>query len=75
MRTEQELRQKIRELEASHQCYGWEPGFLDRERKITARAKIWGILYALDFAEEEILPLEWGEVQERIFEVVPDDPE
>jgi hypothetical protein len=76
MRTEQELRQKIKELEASHQHWGWDIEFLERESKVIARAKIWGILYALGYAEEEMIPLHSGDfINPSVYEIISDDPE
>jgi hypothetical protein len=73
MRTEEELRKKIRKIEESHQCYKWETGMLDREMKIRACNKIWGILYALGYGEEEILRLEGGDLLPEMYEVMPDE--
>ena len=74
VRAEAELRQTIRELEASHQLYGtWEEAgnLLERETKVIARAKIWGILYALGYAQEELIHIGFDdEIPPDVYEVV-----
>jgi predicted transcriptional regulator of viral defense system len=66
MRKDAELITKIHEIEASHSQYEWTPGTLDWERKLAARAKIWGILYAMGYGREQIVPLDGGELPEII---------
>lgn len=74
MRDEAELRQKIRELEASNQRMGtWEEAgnLLERETKVIARAKIWGILYALGYGQEELIHIGFGDnIPPDVYEVV-----
>jgi len=75
MKTEADLRQKIRELEASTAHIDWHEEFLECETKVISRAKIWGILYALGYAQEEITPIGFGELAPIVYEIISDDPE
>jgi hypothetical protein len=76
MRSERELRQKIRELEASTSHITWAEELLERETKVIARAKIWGILYALGHRQEELIRIGFGDdIPPDVYEVISDDPE
>jgi hypothetical protein len=74
MRTEREIRDKVREIENSHTNLSWDAyGDLDREWKIRCRHEIRGLLYALGYNEEEIVPLHSGELDPRFYEI-PQEP-
>ena len=72
MRNEQEIRDKIRELEASHQNFDWTPKLLGREIKMEARAKIWGMLYSLGYGEEDVVNITGGTIPDDLYLVIHD---
>jgi hypothetical protein len=69
MRADNDLRRKVKELEDAVRHIGWEEELLERETKVIARAKIWGILYAMGYAEEELVHIGFGKLPPMLYEV------
>jgi hypothetical protein len=70
MRTEREIRDKVREVENLHKHIPWDTeGEFDREWKIRCRHEIRGLLYSLGYHEEEVMPMHHGELSPSVYEV------